>query len=43
MFVFSHRMQGEKNIFVKMSKIKNYLLQKGYENDLVYAVMKQIM
>lgn len=35
-------LQGEKNIFVKMSKIKNYLLQKGYENDLVYEVMKKM-
>lgn len=34
-------LRGEKNRFVKMNKLKNYLLQKGYENELVYEAVKK--
>jgi regulatory protein len=32
----------EKNIFVKKKKLQDYLLQKGYERDLIYDVVKMI-
>lgn len=35
-------LRTEKNKFVKMSKIKNFLLQKGFESDLIYATMKRL-
>lgn len=31
----------EKNRFVKMTKSRNYLLQKGYESDLIHAWLQQ--
>ncbi|MBV4356236.1 regulatory protein RecX [Pinibacter aurantiacus] len=35
-------LKGEKNIFIKMRKMQDYLLQKGYENEWVKeAVEKQ--
>jgi regulatory protein len=33
-------LKGEKNIFVKKKKITGFLLQKGYESDLVNDVVK---
>ena len=33
-------LKGEKNIFIKRRKLQNYLLQKGYEPELVRAVLK---
>ncbi len=33
---------GEKNKFVKMNKLTNYLLQKGYENELIYEIVKKM-
>ncbi|MDP9230310.1 MAG: RecX family transcriptional regulator [Bacteroidota bacterium] len=30
---------GEKNIFIKKRKLQDYLLQKGYEHDLISSVM----
>lgn len=35
-------LKGEKNIFVKMRKSQDYLLQKGYEYDLVKDAILQI-
>ncbi len=35
-------LKGEKNHFVKMNKLKNYLLQKGYESDLIYDLIKKL-
>jgi len=32
-------LKGEKNIFVKKRKLQDYLLQKGYESDLVYKAI----
>jgi regulatory protein len=46
-----HRLAGRKwksvngagaNLFVKMTKTRNYLLQKGYEPQLVAAVLKEL-
>jgi regulatory protein len=33
-------LKGEKNRFIKLTKTRDYLLQKGYEMDLVRAVME---
>lgn len=33
-------LKGEKNIFIKKKKAQDYLLQKGYENDLVKEAVK---
>ena len=35
-------LKSEKNIFVKKSKLKNFLLQKGYEMDLIGKEVKEI-
>ncbi len=35
-------LKAEKNKFVKMNKLKNYLLQKGFENDWVFNILKEI-
>ena len=35
-------LRTEKNKFVKMNKLKNYLLQKGYESQLIYEIIKNI-
>lgn len=35
-------LKGEKNHFVKMNKLKNYLLQKGYESDLIFDLIKKL-
>ena len=37
-----HSLQSEKNIFVKKSKLQNFLLQKGYEMDLIGKEVKEI-
>ena len=34
-------LQGEKNKFVKMTKTKNYLIQKGFEADLILSLFQQ--
>ncbi len=31
----------EKNIFIKKKKLHNYLLQKGYESDMIYELLKR--
>jgi len=33
-------LQSEKNHFIKKTKIRNYLLQKGYESDLVNDIIQ---
>ena len=33
----------EKNVFKKSQKITNFLLYRGFENDLVYKVVREIM
>jgi regulatory protein len=35
-------LSGEKNIFVKKKKLQDYLLQKGYERDLINDVVRTI-
>ena len=35
-------LKGEKNIFITMSKLRNYLLQKGYESPLVMNVVNEL-
>ncbi|MFT3979231.1 MAG: regulatory protein RecX [Ferruginibacter sp.] len=32
-------LRSEKNIFVKKTKLRNYLLQKGYEPSLLYSLL----
>ena len=32
-------LKGEKNIFIKKRKTQDYLLQKGYEHDLINAFL----
>ena len=32
-------LKKEKNIFIKKTKLKNYLLQKGYEQDLITGLL----
>ena len=34
-------LQGEKNKFVKMTKTKTYLIQKGFEADLILSLFQQ--
>ncbi len=34
-------LKGEKNIFIKMKKLQNYLAGKGYEYDLITAIIKE--
>lgn len=36
-------LKSEKNIFVKKSKLQNFLLQKGYEMDLIGKQVKEII
>lgn len=33
-------LKGEKNIFMKMKKLQNYLMGKGYEYDLIAEILK---
>ena len=33
-------LSGEKNIFTKKKKLQDYLLQKGYERDLINEVVR---
>jgi regulatory protein len=33
-------LQGERNILIKKRKLQNYLLQKGFETELVTAIVK---
>ncbi len=35
-------LKGEKNIFIKKRKLQDFLLQRGFESDLVRAVVKQV-
>ncbi len=35
-------LKGEQNIFVKMRKTQDYLLQKGYESDLISGCINQL-
>jgi regulatory protein len=35
-------LRAEKNFFVKMNKLKNYLLQKGFEGELVYECVRMM-
>lgn len=35
-------LKGEKNIFIKMRKLQDYLLQKGYEYEWVKEMIKKI-
>jgi len=35
-------LRAEKNFFVKMNKLKNYLLQKGFEGELVYESVRKM-
>ncbi|MEX0635517.1 MAG: RecX family transcriptional regulator, partial [Ferruginibacter sp.] len=34
-------LKNEKNIFVKKTKLKNYLLQKGFESNLLMGLIQQ--
>lgn len=34
--------KGEKNIFITMTKLRNYLLQKGYESQMVMEVVNEL-
>ncbi len=34
--------KSEKNIFVKKRKLQDYLLQKGYENNMIHEVVKNL-
>ena len=35
-------LKSEKNIFVKRTKLRNYLMQKGYEPNLIMEIVKDI-
>ena len=35
-------LKSEKNIFSKRTKLKNYLLQKGYESPLIFAIVEKL-
>lgn len=35
-------LKSEKNIFVKKTKLKNYLMQKGYESNLINEALKNV-
>jgi regulatory protein len=35
-------LKAEKNIFIKKTKLQNYLLQKGYENNLVGTLVNKL-
>ncbi|MCC6289726.1 MAG: RecX family transcriptional regulator [Chitinophagaceae bacterium] len=35
-------LKGEKNIFIKMRKLQDYLLQKGYEYECVKEIIKKM-
>lgn len=35
-------LKAERNILVKKKKLQNYLLQKGYESDLIYAEVAKL-
>ena len=34
-------LKGEKNIFIKKKKLQDYLLQKGYEYDIIKEIITQ--
>lgn len=34
-------LRGEKNSFIKMKKLQNYLVGKGYEYDLIATILKE--
>jgi regulatory protein len=36
-------LKGEKNIFIKRSKLQNYLVGKGYEFDVVGKMVKELL
>lgn len=35
--------KSEKNIFIRKQKIYRYLLQKGYESDIIYSAINDIL
>ncbi|MFT3932284.1 MAG: regulatory protein RecX [Chitinophagaceae bacterium] len=35
-------LRSEKNLFIKLRKTQDYLLQKGYEQDLVKAILQKL-
>ena len=35
-------LKGEKNVFIKKSKTATYLLQKGYESNLIYEILASL-
>lgn len=35
-------LHSEKNKFIKMTKVKNYLIQKGFESNLIYSFFQKI-
>ncbi|HEV2831398.1 MAG TPA: regulatory protein RecX, partial [Hanamia sp.] len=35
-------LKGERNIFIKKRKLQDFLLQKGFENELVIEMVKNI-
>ena len=35
-------LKGEKNIFIKKRKLQDFLLQRGFENDLVREAIKNV-
>ena len=37
----SRTLKAEKNIFIKTKKLQNYLVGKGYEYDLIAAILKE--
>lgn len=43
--LFEQKLQsikGEKNIFIKKRKIKDFLLQRGFENDLIHDALRKL-
>jgi len=34
-------LKGQKNQFIRKRKIQDYLVQKGYESDLIYALLRK--
>ena len=35
-------LKGEKNIFIKKRKLQDFLLQRGFENDLIRTIIKEV-
>ena len=34
-------LKSEKNKFIKMTKLRNYLMQKGYESEYIREILQQ--